>query len=804
MAHDDLSGLHSTLWHARSRPSFRAHRQLSIHIALVVSLAASLFLVVSSVLGTETRADAWLDRVERNLRRIESASKYTEPVGVGSKAASGQHNQCIHKGVEAACEKLIWRSPELLPIRDWAIGTAHIKRGEMRERRGDVDGAIEDYVDAMGYHQFPNLNARIKRLKLRQKQIAERDAEKKAAEEKERAAKAEAEKVTAQPQNLADVEPRHPIVVVAGWAATVADKDGTPTVQNADVQPTEARVSTATEAVPQTEIQTGPESETAAVVTARQMRIAARFAPGHQVSAVQSEASASTSGMEPQIRKIKTHKIQFPVDEQVESSLARVRSKTDKVLTTAALPDRKATQRRAHQQSNFAMLAALALFTLMVSSTLAVAMGWRPALPSGLLATERKPVLSVEELETLIKNRTAEATATRLPPRSQPSSDVAGTATDPVLGASSREIKNAAPNAPEISDPQGAQANDIEFEDHGAPELPLPEITMQRTTAEQATELSASKLGDADTREDQVVRAPIAVTEMSEHPDGVLRALDPTLLRRVSYGAASLIVAGGRAASIDNIVSKVDATRRADLMDRLVRWDRAGTHADGVLNPFAVPIGSDDALVARQRFNAAFEFHSCIFESIFGLRFVYDQKVMLRHILILLHAMPNGSLKTLYECLESPRSLEPLRQALSDIEHVATRIFFTTVFSSEEFSAQANYMRKRLAPILDNELVVRLCCAQPTVDPLKKLGADGRWIFLPSESDGVTSQQSAVLVRSLFSVLAMRNFEQDAKSEPSEVATSIFLPNLKRQMGAKGSDVAFLQGQVERAGYIIL
>lgn len=873
-----------------------AHRSRGCHAIVRPKWTALLFLAITLTLTIRADADAWLDRVERNLQRINSASQYTEPAGVGSKAATKVHRACIHKGDKDACEQLIWRRPELLPIRDWAVGTAHIKRGEIREKSGNVTGALEDYRDALGYHSFSNLAARIKRLELRQR----RDAEAAAKAEAERAAdvaqnkkddttipsqtspgEAQGEQTSAasntginEPPLTNGNAPGHSVVAVGGWAATIAGQETAkadadspassiaPGQENADGgsntkgNPDQhddgggAPTSLASTGVASTqrelsspEIMNGsqqtatfndPPSPSLSVgrsdLSANPM-VSARFIPGQGLALIDKISSqhAKKSDVIPtpsvgigkdaprgagltQSRNPSNDetgasfpdKLQFNVSEEVARSLERVRRKANDVITTASLPDRKRNQ-SGYQHRSAISLAVVLTLTLMFFSTAALAVGWRPSFPSLLPRKERKPVLSVDDLETLIKERTGEggrAEATKSVPRPP-------MLQDPTKVTPQADRTNAVPKAL----PQNAES-DKKKPPQAASQKKEPNSAPKKEDCEQGRRAENTPVVQAGAKRETGTKSQSdTATDLSELPHQNHQSapkfnvddLDASLLRRVSYGAASLIVvAGPRQTSSDAIVAKVESARQAEFLERRVNWTVEDPTASGVLNPFAArrQIGGDP-LAERHRFNAAFELHCSIFESLFGARFVYDQKVMLRHMMLVLQTLPNVSLKTFYTLLESPRSLEPLRDALAEIDNVSTRLFFTTVFASEEFSDTAEYMRKCLAPVLEHDLVAHLCCGQPASDPFQSLSIDGCWTLLSLDPAKLGSEQSTVLVRCLLSVLAMQSWTADRSTAP-EIATTLFAPNLSAEIGGTATDAAFLIDQVQRAGYAVL
>lgn len=823
----------------------------------LVALVSSGLLVGFIAASSHAGADAWLDRVERNLRRIESASRYTEPAGAGSKLATKAHRACIYDSDKEACEKLIWRSPELLPVRDWAVGTAHVKRGELREQKGDVPGAVEDYRDALGYHAFLNLPARIKRLELRLKRDRQR-ATKSKAEQKSSPSQSVAKSTPASPNDL-QRDPRHPIVVVDGWAATVADKDQKaelaksaaatePSVQSAPVsnqsevtadQPSADQASPVSDTVltGQNGVESKPESvdpdadrispptpvRIARTQPSENPGVAARFIPGRTVLSTGAEAAEDTrpaadspadsaaTGVshQPARHEVPAHaeqqrpvKLQFNVNAEVARSLERVRSKTTEVLTTSALQDRPGYQKQAQQRSLMS-LAVMLMATIMLLSTVAVARGWRPSFPTGGPRQQRKPMLSVDDLENLIKNRTAETLAMRSPPRIGHPPTVGAPVQVKVVTEATVNNEGEA----NVDTPMPAERK--KTANGNAPEVPV-------TKAEGGAQ-SAGRGKHSDRTQSPIVADTRTATESrpgvverasvtrKTTPKTTLDGLDSSLLRRVSYGAASTIVVGSGPASLisDDLIAKVDEARRSELLERSHIWDASRKELSGVLNPFAHVGTTEDPLVARQRFNAAFELYGAVFETIFGARFVYDQKVMLRHLMMILHALPNASLKTLYNLLEAPRSLEPLHEALAEVDNVAARLFFTTVFTSDEFSDKADFMRSCLAPVVENDLAAHLCCGVSESVPLQDVFEDGRLVLMGLDPDLVSPINHAVIVRCLLSVMAMQRFVENS-ANTGEIAVTVYLPNLTDQIGGSEADADFLLSQVKSAGYNVL
>lgn len=890
---------------------------------LTCALSACFFTFFLAVLcgsSTPAYADAWLDRVERNLRRIESASELAEPVRIGSRAAKKAHGKCTRDGDLTACERIIWRQKELLPIEDWAVGTAHIKRGEMREKAGDVDGALEDYRDALSYHSFPHLNGRIKRLTLRQRQ---REKDNKQVVQSGRETQSE------------------PVAVVDGWAPKFrsnvapesapragADSEalglfppifdgsksqrtahsplqGTPSDQErSDDAPSD--VAKSDNVAPSPDHKTDVATKRADVNSEGDQRITTKAAatPIPQTQnpeTVQSqppvvqpypirmaedgvdqvgegrvrEGSRGVSKDRLLVAKTETTvSPHAPTNAISNDEMPSLSEETPRVgqpkirqtpapppsgnpdITTSALPTQAVDVTGDVQRQVMMALIALVLGSSLVLVVFNRGSWW------GRRSTKMQgePSLRVEDLERLIAQRSAEASLSPTrkqtvpypspPSPAQPSADLSlvdpsadddgdeadDDADDVGTKVDFRSVEAQDTQAPAQPTPASSELSTLENTDEGkekqdqqewqAPALNAPPESLENGSGEEAlpsdTETSipvVSNNGDEEVSESdgRCFQAFVSTTMLpkleplveppSQSHDGDPEDHDAkelrTLLRRVSFGAAGIIIAGQEELLQSTIAQHVDAARRPELIKRLMRWDLSEPRATGILNPFDLAPATADPLIASQHFNAAFEFYTAIFETIFGSQFVRRQKVQLRHIALLLHAMPSPNLNTLCSCLEDRRSLEPLRGALNKIDSVPTRLFFATTFPSDEFSEAADFMRQRLTDLLSNEQVMHLCGDRGTASPFFGETSDiGRVVFLPLDGGCRESASSpAVLLRCLFAVLRLQQLTMKPAASGEGVAVSLYIPELAKLVGGDAGDVDFFVTQLKQAGY---
>lgn len=745
-------------------------------------------------------ADPWLDRVERNLKRINSAANYTEPAGAGSRAATEVHRACIRDNDESACAKLIWRSPELLPVRDWAVGTAHIKRGELREQQGNARGAVDDYRDALGYHQFPNLKARIKRLELR---IKKQEAEQ---------AKEQAEQRLAE---AAAPPPRHPIVVVDGWAPLRSGtSDAAPTAAPAPPQGVVANDT------PQSPPPTAAAEKVRALDADPVEVLATNFVPGRTMAAStapQEPVAIELKGAKPAQEKSKNNQKRHGrpaqsdtgtdetnvittsnLTDEATRSLDQVRERTSSNLTTAALPDHLRYSGAPASSNSTIGIAAIMVAFMMIATMIAYTLGWRLVLPSSWSipsASERKPILSVEDLESLIKNRSEEARGRQRGAES-------------TFKRFSQAIPIAYPSLQgSVVEEQEPPAKTANGDDGGATKPNKSDGGRSKTRRETQDPKFRASPDDGETSSDGLIDEASSDRDIANDgsPDGndSLAKLDVSLLRRASYGAVHLLVVTEQENALNFLQEKVGPEQQSELVERCLTLSVSDPRAQGVLNPFEKFADESESLKARQKFNAAFELQTSIFEAIFGSRFVYDQRADLRNIVSLIQKMDQPDFRTLYTCLKERRSLSSFSKPLSKIDSVSTRLFFTTVFNSEEFSMRAQYMMSRLEPFLADEKFSHLCCGEAGVDPFQRSASNIRLIGLGLASSGQLDAINTVIIRSLMSVLCMKS-RHPATPGSDEVAAFIHLDSAARRLIGRKQDLQFLIGEVNRSGYHLI
>lgn len=775
-----------------------------LHCLFVAAVA----IVMTIAMSAAPEADPWLDRVENNLRRIQATSKYTAPADVGSKAAQKAHHSCTKKSDEAACTKIIWRAPDLLPIRDWAVGTAHIKRGEIKEKRADVNGALEDYQNALEYQPFPNLRGRIKRLKLRLK--TETSKSKTARVETAQPGSEVAQPVAS--GGAPGVAGSHPVVVVQGWQPEIGEKGedapaAGPAKQNDDQDTVQNRAAKTTGSSRTAETPPNPTSAPLSHIgvgtfaaapdvpppePVKNWRPATRYMPGRNVAFQNLEqAPGSTANTLEAVTapRVPSAGLQFPVADEIKTALSEVRRRTNAVLTTSALPDSPKPKRRSVVDQSTAVTA-LVGFGLLFLTILFVANrgGFGVATRSAHAGPPVLDHLNVDDLKEIVQKRSDEKLAAKKAVLVSPLQKLA-------------HKKGALAKATSVSRPVSPDASS-----NGEPDAQVPGEREQAAPQirDENNGSTDGAPGAASVKEDPENAPAPAIIAGEDLEDLVPRVgrLDETALRRIAEGQATAIVAGGAQHHADALLQRLLESCRSDVADRMTLLNDSAEHVRGAFNPFWTTPPGMDPLAAKQKFNAGFECLCSVFDLVFGEAFVRLNRANLRHIVMLVQTRSDPSLHAMLECLERRQTLSAYEDTMASIDNVAARLFFTTTFASEAFAIEADHMEKKLRAVLASKFVADALAPNAEPKSADLFPEKPHITVLSLAGCGLTRTQAGVLLASLLHRYVVQSFDRPASSD-SEHPTTMVLPPLEG-FGDEVPSLQFLIEEVRRLGVTVL
>jgi hypothetical protein len=728
-------------------------------------LLFSIILVSNAATGA-VHADPWLDRVEKKLRFLQSSSEHIERAQIGSSKAAKHHRDCVRAGVESSCDQIIWRDPNLGEIRDWAVGVAHIKRAEIREERGDVVGAIQDYEDSLKYHRYPLVPERVANLKS---VLAKVEAEKLSTATE--AAKAAATRASLLTKQSSEPRSTHPVVVLEGWSASfaalqsetteAAPKKSAP-LKTEDAQSDQADAEEMQDGVrPNEQARAQPSSPTPSRSTIA--KALQSYAPGRNTDVIAKAAIAEAAGP-PYNQPTSAEGGGGP-----GSDLAPPTAGQGAAVTTGSLP-------LVTRQQPSAVLSLMLIGLLLAGLALAAWHLQGSRVFAGSIKASQVPridnpklALSRRDIETMVKRRNS-AAAVRVQPTQRATIEVPKPFPPSAAPALKKQTSGAPPS------PQGP----------GKTSKPKSEKTPPptRKTKPSGTTVTARP----------VIKTP------SPPPRENMPASVAKTISRVPHGAASVIAIESGSNIIRQLFDTVPQEKREALRARYIDLKTANMPLVGLLNIFVGDaMRSSTDWQRRQQLNSVIEMQTICLSAVLGPDFMNANRIALRHLLQLMQHLPDAGMETFLDLLRA-RTMKKYDEALSQLDTVAARMFFTTEFLSSDFARQRDYMVAKVDGLLKQASIQRLLSPQVVSDDIRALLNDGAFICLDSQSITDDINHQRFLTFALLARLAMLKVLAQTESE-REVATAIVIDSASDVFSPVRADADFLIDEADRSGF---
>lgn len=774
-----------------------------------------------SFLPAQAGADAWLDRVEKNLRRLQSASEHIEVKEIGSTDAAHYHARCVRQGIESACDKVIWSDPSVGNVRPWAVGVAHIKRGEMREARGDIFGAIRDYNDALSYHEFPLVKQRIERLEKVAAQVSDgiRQEQRRQATPEPAAASA-GDKDTPGPH-------RHPVVVLDGWAASLAalkeagggagaaEDDVAAQAAPPDIKPNNPKVIGDDIAAGDEEPSSNPELRHGGQSGGHSGGQSAgspgvRLTPGRFAAETELARKSDQQGRGPvqdarPVAPVRMSSEATGVEGNLEAAPRKPaprdlseRAPIGSRITTSALPSPKV------RAPDFT-----ALYTTLVAVVLALlawAFRYGRELLAPILAGNPQtpgPGLSPREIAELVKRQSRRAAPRPAPAPPLPLARKEDAAVLAGPTAMPRTRSQAVARQPARAGPREEQAKADEAVSSETTQAPGNE-TSSRTQAVSGEDAASSPPVPAQQQEPpgRLVR-PEKRRRAAAMKPGLSEDI-VSVVRRLPYGAASVVVIEGGSNITRRLFDAVSEQDRDALWRRRVELMQVAPETKGLLNLFQETgvCGQCNGWQTLRRFNSLFEYHTVSLSALVGPSFINEHRVALRHIFLLMKRMERPDLIAFRDLLQT-RKLAQFEAHLSSIESSAARLFLATEFVSPDFERPASILVKALDWLLAQKDLVHLF--QAIEEPMDLEGRldKGQLFLLDSTSPGKSAACDRFVALSLMASLARTQY--DGEDHQSRQATRTVIIDEKSALFETGTEeVLFLIGELRKAGFSVV
>ena len=779
MSFNDPAGRPRSRW-LRNPP-----RRLAIAVAFAVIAA---FLILD---GSPLSAEDWLDSFSNNLEGIQSLSVRIEQEQAGSVKAAFLHKECVLNGFEPACDALIAKDPAVGRINDWAIGVAHLKRGEMKEARQDFCGAMDDLISAGRYRAFPRLDARIDKISAKAGEGCAVATDRIGAVARLAAAE------LAGSHGAGRIEPglfeswgatirlpgrqpllNHPSIMLGGDEETIVLAANEPPMLTPAEPAAEKNVPSAPA------VSAVPEQSGAPLITGS-IPVASNEPDLPQSAAIEASAPTVTSA-------IKISSLEA-AETPVEVALAVQRSSRQ-----SRADHHEAVGSGASNNPLWAALVVLLVLSFFAYSALravparlsaarlelardriakqeaAIVKGWRPAVIAGAelaVTVEQAGTPAPEPAE--IKSKAEASLETS-----------AASEAEPELTATSCPTDIAAADAPGPQSPMSSQFADISGRN-------------SEDTTELACALAVAEL---------VVPAGMAAIptspEADANPPSLLDHLAEGMLDTVARGTGSLVVIDCLGRLTSNIRRAVREASDSKLDKRLLSIDPQNPASAGLLNLFAVPAADEDTLQSQHRFNAVFELHCLVFEAIFGAEFTRNNRVTLRHLVRLLHCYPGASLRTLRNLLQAD-SLGNLNRYASMLTNAASRKFLADAARSKSLEGIAGEMRAKLDAVLGDPDFEFLTCGHCGEGVLDAQISSGKLIVLSPELAKFGPVRTAALVRACLSMISLSR--SPAKADISDsLLTCVLLDGVSQGFGPNKTDLDFLLAEIRKSGISVI
>lgn len=196
-----------------------------------------------------------------------------------------------------------------------------------------------------------------------------------------------------------------------------------------------------------------------------------------------------------------------------------------------------------------------------------------------------------------------------------------------------------------------------------------------------------------------------------------------------------------------------DPEEQDSLADRLVIVDPTDVEHPVSLNMFDFDRGRLEKLSAVDRemtLNAAVETFEYFFGALLGAELTQRQGVIFRYIARLMLEIPDATIHTLRELMESGEKFRPFIQRLSG----SARHFFETQFFERQFNETKKQILARLWGVLSNATIERMFSHTENKVDLFSLLNEGKIVLISTAKDFLGHEGSSILGRFFVSLVA--------------------------------------------------
>jgi len=250
------------------------------------------------------------------------------------------------------------------------------------------------------------------------------------------------------------------------------------------------------------------------------------------------------------------------------------------------------------------------------------------------------------------------------------------------------------------------------------------------------------------------------------------------------------------------IESELASETHPELAQRLVSIDIASPSNAGLFNPFRVDLAPSNDLQKQRLLNEAFEIECFVLEAVLSPEITQDHRSELRHLMRLLHALPNPDLETLLR-LSAPSEFEEFSKYVPKISSASSRRFFSNGYIPKDQGKLSDHINTRLKDLLSDAAFKEAtsACASEA-DPIQQFGT-GRIISLKLEATDFCPAKAAILKRTLMANMVLAMLSATASSSIPH-ALIFCIDDVSECFGDKLSEFELIFNHVRNLGGQIL
>jgi hypothetical protein len=265
---------------------------------------------------------------------------------------------------------------------------------------------------------------------------------------------------------------------------------------------------------------------------------------------------------------------------------------------------------------------------------------------------------------------------------------------------------------------------------------------------------------------------------------------------RVLSDELSILIIDSHGELQESIKREIFNQPRFDLRNRFVVIDMEAPSSSGLFNPFRIDLTHSNALVMERLLGESFEIECFVLEAFLGPEVTQDHRSDLRHLMRLLHAIPDPNLGTLLRLSDHSTSQE-FSQYVSQISNSSSRRFFAEGFDSPSFGELTRHIHGKLDSLLSDSAFCRATTGiVPANHSIEKTDT-GKIVLLNLAAEDMCPIRAEVLKRTFIGNMAIERLVKSAS--PGDHQSMIFcVDDVSECFGQSFAEFDLMLGHVKK------